>query len=1051
MKRKTCASVLALILTCAMVTGSLPVEANAAEAAAASELTAVQDESQEQAEVTDETKEAGDETAGEQEQVTEPGQEEEKQEEQTTEPAQGEEKKQEEQVTEPAQDEVKQEEQVTEPAQDEEKKQEEQVTESVPKEETQGEQITEPTADQAAQEEQETSVAAQAAESVKYLQGVKFFESYVNKAPDKEIEGHWNGTEDCTIYIPDAQSAMPYIIATLADDAPADTTLSVDWTQMFTGKAKSEKLTSGVGTRLLGVTKKASSAGQDMKVTASSISEKKEQTVTVHVKRLPCLKTLALADKSGSEIEIDNGFQWEATESNRKTWQNMTATTKADTVVITAAQQEEITDKTYVIQYNGESSNEIPLQLGENEINVSVIDPVEHVSTDYKIKITRIENLGSGEVSFETNPEDALVVVRDAKGVRIWPNHDKTWTLQIGDNYSYVVTKNGYIGQKNNFVAKAGTAEITLERAEDNNDIDKTIYAQWGNFRNGDDELGITTSKTPYNPDDAELLWAVKYGTGWAAAPGSPIMVDGDLVTYTGSTIRKLDRNTGAVVAEGTMVGSSSFSIVPATYGDGMIFVGLSDGRIQAFNAKDLTSLWVYQDDLKGQPNCPITYKDGYIYAGFWNSEEKDANFACISVTDEDPSKATEAKVASWAYKRAGGFYWAGAYVTDKFAVVGTDDGASGYSTEGASLLVFDRETGEVVDSWDGIRGDIRSNVSHDPESGRVFFTSKGGVLCNAQIDWETGKITDKQSVVIVGAKGNEYAMSTCTPSVYNGRIYIGIAGTSQFGANSGHAIGVYDLNEDGSMTQAYAYAILGYPQTSAMVTTGYVDKDGYVYIYLPYNYTPGGVSVLKDRKGQTEPLTTTDSGYSEVFTPVSPLAQYCICSTIADEYGTLYYKNDSCYMMAITSKVESIEVTEEPTSITEKNGTITAEGLKVVSNLKNGERRDISDYVKVTKQDDGTYLVTYTYGFDNTNYGLKTLTTTFGEATVVFGDVNGDGKINSGDAALTYAYVNGKIKLKEGQLKAADVNGDGKINSGDAALIYARVNGKIETFPAAK
>ena len=32
MKRKTCASVLALILTCAMVTGSLPVEANAAEA-----------------------------------------------------------------------------------------------------------------------------------------------------------------------------------------------------------------------------------------------------------------------------------------------------------------------------------------------------------------------------------------------------------------------------------------------------------------------------------------------------------------------------------------------------------------------------------------------------------------------------------------------------------------------------------------------------------------------------------------------------------------------------------------------------------------------------------------------------------------------------------------------------------------------------------------------------------------------------------------------------------------------------------------------------------
>ena len=72
-----------------------------------------------------------------------------------------------------------------------------------------------------------------------------------------------------------------------------------------------------------------------------------------------------------------------------------------------------------------------------------------------------------------------------------------------------------------------------------------------------------------------------------------------------------------------------------------------------------------------------------------------------------------------------------------------------------------------MVDSWDGIRGDIRSNVSHDPESDRVFFTSKGGVLCNAQIDWETGEITDKQSVVIADAQGNTQAMSTCTPVSY--------------------------------------------------------------------------------------------------------------------------------------------------------------------------------------------------------------------------------------------------------------------------------------------
>ncbi len=1018
MKRKTCASVLALILTCAMVTGSLPVEANAAEAAAASELTAVQDENQEQAAVTDETKEAGDETAGEQEQVTEPVQEEEKQEEQ---------------VTEPAQEEERQEEQVTEPAQ---------------KEEKQEEQTTEPVAEQVTPDDQETPIATQA-RSTQYLESIDVYATlYSNGTLADKMDLEECDENEYNLYTYDIQAAAPFLVTALSDEAPDDTVVTAKWTQVFTGKEQTPTLTPGTAKQLNGLTKFATTTGQDVTVTASSEDEGESQIVTIHVLRKPCLQTLSIADKSGEAIEIDNGFKWNASTFYIKTWQSMTATTKADTAVFTAAQHTNITDQTYQILYNGkEGQNEIPLSVGENAVTITVVNN-EGLTNTYKVTITREEDQGDGNISFETDPEDALVVVKDKYGDRVWPEHHKTWTLEIGDTYSYTVTKKGYIGQKNSFVAKAGTVEITLEKAKDNSDIDKTIYAQWGNFRNGDDELGITEAKTPYNPDDAELLWAVKYGSGWAAAPGSPIMVDGDLVTYTGTTIRKLDRNTGAVVAEGTMVDSSSFSIVPATYGDGMIFVGLSNGRIQAFNAKDLTSLWVYQDELKGQPNCPITYKDGYVYAGFWNSEDKDANFACISVTDEDPSKTTEAKVASWTYKRKGGFYWAGAYVTDKFAVVGTDDGASGYSTEGASLLVLDRETGEVVDSWDGIRGDIRSNVSHDPESDRVFFTSKGGVLCNAQIDWETGKITDKQSVVIVGAKGNEYAMSTCTPSVYNGRIYIGIAGTSQFGANSGHAIGVYDLNADGSMTQAYAYAILGYPQTSAMVTTGYVDEDGYVYIYLPYNYTPGGVSVLKDKKGQTEPLTTTDSGYSEVFTPVGSLAQYCICSTIADEYGTLYYKNDSCYMMAVTSKIESIEVTEQPTSVTESNGTIKAEGLKVVSNLKNGEKRDITDYVKVTKQDDGTYLVTYTYGFDNANYGLKTLTTTFGEATVIFGDVNGDGEVTTFDAALTYAYVNKKVTFTEEQQKVADINGDNEVTTFDAALIYAYVNKKISAFP---
>ncbi len=68
----------------------------------------------------------------------------------------------------------------------------------------------------------------------------------------------------------------------------------------------------------------------------------------------------------------------------------------------------------------------------------------------------------------------------------------------------------------------------------------------------------------------------------------------------------------------------------------------------------------------------------------------------------------------------------------------------------------------------------------------------------------------------------------------------------------------------------------------------------------------------------------------------------------------------------------------------------------------------------------------------------------------IVLGDVNGDGKADNQDAALVYAYYNGRQAFSAQQLAAADVNGDGKVDNQDAALIYAYYNGKVTAFPAA-
>lgn len=771
-----------------------------------------------------------------------------------------------------------------------------------------------------------------------------------------------SAVKEYTVLVPD-NSNMFYAWATQAIDRSSSTTITAKWVNLNVDTEKTQALTSGKasGQNLAGFAPTGTKVNT-MTVTVVDGDFKDEYKLT-SVRVAPSLTALSL-----------DGIRFAERFSATKT--AYTATTAAESVTVAATPR----DESYTVTVNGGSDTTVPLNLGENKINVVVTNPGGYTNT-YTITVTRLASI---EVGFTVDPADAKVTVWDSNKDRIAPTDGK-YSVMADAEYTYLVQSDGYVSQKSSFkFSESSTIDITLAVATENPNLDRSITAEWGNFRNGDNNLGITNAKTPYAPEDTELLWAVKHGTGWAAAPGSPIMVDGDIYTYSGSTIRRLNSMTGEVVTEGTMVDKSSYSIVPMTYGDGMVFVGLSGGKIQAFNAKTLESLWVYTDELGGQPNCPITYKDGYIYAGFWNSEDRNANFACINTVDEDHASTTEAKYASWTYTRQGGFYWAGAYVTDKLAIVGTDDGAGGYDTNGAALLVFDRYTGEKLDAHEGIRGDLRSNVSHDPESDRVFFTTKGGILGNAQIDWDTGKILDYKEVVIKDAQGNANAMSTCTPSVYNGRIYIGVAGTSQFGANSGHGIAVYNLNGDGSMTQAYVYAIVGYPQTSAMVSTAYSAEDGSVYIYLPYNYTPGGVSVLKDKPGQTAPVTTTGSGYSEVFTPVGPLAQYCICSTIADQYGTIYYKNDSCYMMAITSKIESLEITQYPTITENEDGSITVDGLKAVTKLKNGEERDVSNYVSVVKNEEtGGYTVSYTYGFDNANYGLKTVTAEIADYTV--------------------------------------------------------------------
>ena len=64
------------------------------------------------------------------------------------------------------------------------------------------------------------------------------------------------------------------------------------------------------------------------------------------------------------------------------------------------------------------------------------------------------------------------------------------------------------------------------------------------------------------------------------------------------------------------------------------------------------------------------------------------------------------------------------------------------------------------------------------------------------------------------------------------------------------------------------------------------------------------------------------------------------------------------------------------------------------------------------------------------------------------YGDVNGDGVVDSFDYQMIADYVTGKIALTPDQLTRADVTGDGNVTMADALWVQRYIDGDVNTFP---
>ncbi len=178
--------------------------------------------------------------------------------------------------------------------------------------------------------------------------------------------------------------------------------------------------------------------------------------------------------------------------------------------------------------------------------------------------------------------------------------------------------------------------------------------------------------------------------------------------------------------------------------------------------------------------------------------------------------------------------------------------------------------------------------------------------------------------------------------------------------------------------------------------------------------------------------------------------ARYPIGSTLVTWTATDLYGNVSTAI----SKVLIVDTTC-PVLIVPNDITLEATGTATIVDIGSASATDIFEVVISNDAPEsypvGTTIVTWTAKDENGNISTGTQTVTVIEPIkFVYGDLNGDNKVNSLDLGYIKQYLLGMRKNfpAEYGLQAADVNGDGKINSIDFAYMMQYVLGMRRKFP---
>lgn len=519
-----------------------------------------------------------------------------------------------------------------------------------------------------------------------------------------------------------------------------------------------------------------------------------------------------------------------------------------------------------------------------------------------------------------------------------------------------------------------------LDATQESTPDEDTRNVEWaGAMNNFKDGNQVTDTKVVKNNPEEKWSYELNRTKGsWGSYyAGQSVIVDDYLYATGGGNLHKVDTKTGKgeTVA---VAGSTAFYYDYVAYGDGMIFVSTASD-IEAFDIDTLQSL----GKVKGtfSQYHPMQYNKGYLVC----------NGNIYKVNKNSDNVLTQVGEGT-----IGGdsFNWSqGVFANNYYYVVATND-----------IYCVDYKTNTIkyqykFDENRTTTYNIGGELAYDSTTDYLYWGSyKQKNLHAVKLD-ENGDF-DKETYKSATISQE----SVCAPVVYNNRIYL---------AGQGGTIDVINgnPNDNDFLSTIYTTNKIGMKiQSNPILSTGYEEETGNVYIYVQSYNAPGNIYYLEDNANST-------SGELKQLTNLSTTskAAYAYEQIAIDDEGQIYFFNEEGYLYCYGEK-HIHNYTYET--------------------LLNGKHIKTCDGCGESEEEFCT--------FEND----KCIYCGVERSKHIYGDINQDGDVTIQDATLLQKYVTKLVELNDVQKECAIFDHMDKITVKSATKIQKYiVNPELDTL----